>query len=249
MGIEPMKIRTLSVALVALAAASAVVMAQDPQQMATLGAPSSNVAWTPETIKLLQTANPANGATLHEELLCSSCHGEAGIARSGNWPNLAGQMPGYIYKSLRDYHDWERSTEEGGALMGYLVEELTDQDMADLASWYASQPSAGPVVAEVTAAEQDIGERLHWLGDPDRMIQPCSACHGDKGKGTFPDYPSLLGQTPDYTALQLNLYKSGARHSDVYSRMRLLSAELTEIEIDALAKYYASLGQTGVPQQ
>lgn len=222
--------------------------AQEAQQTATFGGVSSNVAWTPETIKMLETADPAAGATLHEELLCSSCHGEAGIARSGNWPNLAGQVVGYSYKSLRDYHDWERSTAEGGALMGYVVEELTDQNMADLAAWYAALPGAGPMVQDITAQELNVGETLHWLGDPDRMIQPCSACHGNKGKGAFPDYPSLLGQTPDYTALQLRLYKSGERHSDIYSRMRLVAAELTEAEIDALAKYYASLGQDGVPQ-
>ncbi len=237
--------KSLTLALVLAATTAA---AQDPQQLATLGAPSSNVAWTPEVIALLQNADPAAGKTLHDELLCSSCHGDAGIARSGNWPNLAGQVSGYTYKSLRDYHDWERSIADGGALMGYLVEELTDQNMADLAKWYASLPGAEAVVADLTPAEQQIGETLHWLGDPARMIQPCSACHGNTGKGEFPDYPSLLGQTPDYTGLQLRLYKSGARHSDIYSRMRLLSAELTEAEIDALAKYYASLGQVGVPQ-
>lgn len=239
-----LKPMTLALMLTATAA-----VAQDPQLLANLGAPSSNVAWTPDTIALLQNADPAAGQQMHEDLLCSSCHGEAGIARSGNWPNLAGQVAGYTYKSLRDYHDWERSIDEGGALMGYLVEELTDQNMADLAAWYAALPGAEATVNDLTPEEQKIGETLHWLGDPARMIQPCSACHGNAGEGVFPNYPSLLGQTPDYTGLQLRLYKSGARHSDIYSRMRLLSAELTETEIDALAKYYASLGQAGVPQQ
>lgn len=240
--------KTAKIIIALLVMGSAAAQAEDPPQFANIAAPSSNVAWTPEVIAFLQSADANAGAALHEELLCSSCHGAQGIARSGNWPNLAGQKAGYIYKSLRDYQEWERSTDEGGALMGYVVEELTHQNMADLAAWYATLPGAGPVVAELTVEEQDIGERLHWLGDSDRMIQPCSACHGNTGNGVFPDYPSLLGQTPDYTGLQLRLYKSGARHSDIYARMRLLSAELTESEIDALAKYYASLGQVGVPQ-
>jgi cytochrome c553 len=246
MGIDDMAIKSFAAVFVLLAAMP--VTAQETPQTAALGGVSSNVAWTPETIKMLQTADPAAGATLHDALLCSSCHGAAGIARSGNWPNLAGQIAGYSYKSLRDYHDWERSTAQGSTLMGYVVEELTDQNMADLAAWYASLPGAGPVVQTISAKDLLVGETLHWLGDPMRMIQPCSACHGNAGKGEFPDYPSLLGQTPDYTGTQLRLYKSGERHSDVYSRMRLVAAELTEAEIDALASYYASLGQDGVPQ-
>ena len=194
---------------------------------------------------LLKGADPARGQSVHNEQLCSSCHGTDGIGRSANWPNLAGQVSGYTYKSLTDYHDWERSIAEGGELMGYIVAELTQQDIADLAAFYAAQTPSGAQDVDITEEQHAIADRLHWLGDPDRLIQPCSGCHGGKGEGEFPNYPALAGQYKDYTELQMRLYRAGERHSDVYSRMRLLSAELTDEEIEAIALYYARMGEGG----
>ncbi|MEC3863398.1 c-type cytochrome [Mesobacterium sp. TK19101] len=218
----------------------------DPEKM--LASPSSNVAWTEETLQLLATADPARGESVHGEQLCASCHGDYGIGQSENWPSLAGQVRGYIYKSLVDYHDWERSVAEGGELMGFVVEELTEQDFADLAAFFAAQSRPAAQNVELTEEQFAIADGLHWLGDPDRMIQPCSACHGETGKGVFPNYPSLTGQYVDYTRLQLQLYRDGARHSDVYARMRTLSAELTDEEIEALSLYYAQMGEAPVAQ-
>lgn len=226
--------------------AAAVAGAQgtpDPADM--LPNPSSNVAWTRDTLALLASGDPVRGQALHTEQLCSSCHGDTGIGQSTNWPSLSGQVRGYVYKTLRDFHDWERSVAQGGQLMGYIVEELTDQDMADLAAFYRSNPRPDAQDVEITPDQFDIADRLHWLGDPDRMIQPCSACHGEAGEGNFPNYPSLSGQYVDYTRTQLELYRSGERHSDIYSRMRLISAELTDPEIEALSLYYAQMGGVG----
>lgn len=217
--------------------------AQDvPDPETVLTAPSSYVAWTPETIALLDNSDPVRGEVVHNQQLCSSCHGSDGIGRSPNWPNLAGQVSGYTYKSLTDYHDWERSIADGGELMGYIVAELTEQDIADLAAFYAAQTPSDAQDVTITQEQFDIARRLHLWGDPDRLIQPCSGCHGRKGKGEFPNYPSLAGQYAEYTELQMRLYRSGERHSDIYSRMRLLSAELTDLEIEAIARFYARMG-------
>lgn len=215
--------------------------------MENYGGVSSQVAFTPETLALLRDADSARGGALHGDLLCSSCHGDQGVARSINWPNLAGQITGYTYKSLYDYHTWERTISEGGPLMGYVVEELTPQDMADLARFYADLPDPAARPVTITQDQIDIAQRLHLLGDPERLIQPCSACHGMRGAGVFPDYPLIAGQTEGYLRNQLLLYRSGERHSDVFSRMRLLSAELNEQEIDALARYFAGMSDDGAP--
>lgn len=233
----------LAIAVLPLTAAAAVTLAQGtPDLDEMLRNPSSNIAWTADTLALVASGDPVRGQTLHTEQLCSSCHGTNGIGQSTNWPSLSGQVPGYTYKTLRDYHDWERSVAEGGELMGYIVEELTDQDMADLAAFYRASPPPPAQDVGITPEQVDMADRLHWLGDPERLIQPCSACHGETGKGVFPNYPSLTGQYADYTRAQLELYRSGARHSDIYSRMRLLSAQLTDKEIEALALYYAQIG-------
>lgn len=235
-------------ALLALILTSGAAIAQEgpPEMMANFGGVSSNVAWTPETLQMLATADSARGQALHTDLLCSSCHGIEGIAQSSNWPNLAGQISGYTYKSLYDYHSWERTIGEGGPLMGYLVEELSEQDMADLAKYFSELPIPPRQEIELTAEEIDIGERLHWLGDPERLIQPCSACHGERGEGVFPDYPVIAGQTEGYLEDQMLQYKSGERHSDIYSRMRLLAAELTDEEISAVSRYLATLSPTAI---
>lgn len=211
------------------------------EMLENLGGVSSEVAWTADIISLLRDADGTRGETLQGDLLCASCHGDNGVARSNNWPNLAGQVSGYTYKSLYDYHTWERSVAEGGPLMGYLVEELTQQDMADLARFYADLPRPPEQSVTITQEQIDMAEGLHWLGDSDRLIQPCSACHGNSGEGVFPNYPLIAGQTEGYLRDQLLLYRSGERHSDVYARMRLLTAPLTDAEIDALAKYYAGM--------
>lgn len=216
-----------------------------PELLENFGGVSSGVAWTPETLNLLATADSARGQALHEDLLCSSCHGAEGVARSSNWPNLAGQISGYTYKSLYDYHTWERTIGEGGPLMGYLVEELTEQDMADLAKYFSELSVPPPQDLILTEEEIDIGERLHWLGDPERLIQPCSACHGNQGEGVFPDYPVIAGQTHGYLEDQMLQYKSGERHSDVYSRMRLVAAELSDEEISAVSRYLSTLSPNG----
>jgi cytochrome c553 len=237
----------LALTALPLAAAAATALAEgipDPAEM--MQNPSSNIAWTADTLALVASGDPGRGETLHTEQLCSSCHGDVGIGQSPNWPSLSGQVPGYTYKTLRDYHDWERSVADGGELMGYIVEELSDQDMADLAAFYRANPRPPAQDVDITPEQVDIADTLHWLGDPGRLIQPCSACHGETGRGVFPNYPSLTGQYAEYTRLQLELYRSGARHSDIYGRMRLLSAELTDEEIDALALYYAQMGDSQV---
>jgi len=229
------------------AATATVAVAQDTTDPTVLlQNPSSNVAWTKDTLAFVAAGDPERGQTLHTDQLCSSCHGDNGIGQSTNWPSVSGQVPGYTYKTLLDFHDRERSVAKGGEFMGFIVEELTNQDMADLAAFYTTLPRPPAQTVDITPEQLDTAERLHWLGDPDRMIQPCSACHGEKGTGVFPNYPSLTGQFADYTRRQLNLYRKGERHGDIYSRMRLLSAQLTDQEIDALALYYAQMGESAV---
>ncbi len=211
------------------------------EMMENFGGVSSQVAWTTDDISLLKDADAALGAALHDELLCASCHGDQGVARSSNWPNLAGQVAGYTYKSLYDYHTWERTISEGGPLMGYLVDELDPKGMADIAAYYASLPTPPEQTVALAQSDIDTAKKLHWLGDPDRLIQPCSACHGSNGEGVFPDYPLIAGQNVGYIKDQMLLYRSGERHSDVYSRMRLISEKLTDTEIDALANYFAAM--------
>ena len=66
--------------------------------------------------------------------LCSACHGPAGISVNPLWPNLAGQHQAYLAAQIRAYRDGERVE----ITMQPFVQDLTDQDIEDLAAWYAS---------------------------------------------------------------------------------------------------------------
>jgi len=208
--------------------------------LVVVATPSSNVAWTIKTLKVVRSGNAQRGAQLNQKLECATCHGNEGIAVSSTWPNLSGQPAGYIFKVLKDYQDKKLSRTEHGRLMAFIVKEMSDQDVADIAAFYAQNAKA----ESKGGSAPEIATSLDLLGDPERLIPPCSVCHGNKAEGDFPDFPALSGQSFDYLNRVLNDFKSGRRANDVYSRMRLIAARLTQKEIEALAKYYSGLGTT-----
>lgn len=65
---------------------------------------------------------------------CAACHGNDGIAVLPEAPNLAGQKAGYTAAQLQHYRSGERKHE----LMTVVSQGLTDQQIADLAAWYAA---------------------------------------------------------------------------------------------------------------
>ncbi|MGH8123931.1 MAG: c-type cytochrome [Rudaea sp.] len=76
---------------------------------------------------------------------------------------------------------------------------------------------------------------------PDKVkekAQTCAACHGADGNGTTSQYPRIAGQYHDYLARALHEYKSGERKNPI---MAGFAATLSDTEIDALARYFASM--------
>ncbi|RMD70710.1 MAG: cytochrome c4 [Gammaproteobacteria bacterium] len=192
-------------------------------------APSSEVAWTPDTLRLVKGGDPVKGKELSAQ--CASCHGENGVAQNPAWPSLAGQLPAYTYKQLKDYKTKHREN----PMMAGVAAGLSDQDMADLAAYYAGLP---PPPAKAGAGG---GERLAVRGDNKRLIPACASCHGGHGEGKAIDMAALAGQNADYLKATLRAFKEGKRANDVYSRMRNIAKALTDQEIEALAAYYAGL--------
>lgn len=66
---------------------------------------------------------------------CQACHGLDGKAVMPEYPNLAGQYESYMEKALRDYRDGRRTN----PIMAPMAANLSDQDIKDLAAWYAKQ--------------------------------------------------------------------------------------------------------------
>ena len=69
--------------------------------------------------------------------VCASCHGADGIALMPTYPNLAGQNEAYLVSALKAYRSKER---QGGnaALMHAMAANLSDEDIANLAAYYAA---------------------------------------------------------------------------------------------------------------
>lgn len=68
---------------------------------------------------------------------CVSCHGPDGISPAPQNPVLAGQYPDYLLHSLESYKNGTRKN----PIMSGMAGQLTEEDMKDLAAWFASQQS------------------------------------------------------------------------------------------------------------
>jgi cytochrome c553 len=65
---------------------------------------------------------------------CQACHGLDGLSKNPEAPNLAGQIEPYLAKSLTEYRSGDRKHET----MNIVAKELSDEDIADVAAYYAS---------------------------------------------------------------------------------------------------------------
>jgi cytochrome c553 len=193
--------------------------------------PVSKVVWTPGLLQILAEAKPERGAAKAQEV-CVACHGEQGVSRSPEYPNLAGQSGAAIYKQLNDYRTGSRTH----PLMTDIAKALDEATLADIAAYYAAQPKRNPNPATLAESPLSI-VRLVELGDPSRNIPPCASCHRP-GSGGPIETPILAEQGKDYIVLQLKMYAAGDRRNDVYGRMRAIASKLTEAEINGLAVYY-----------
>ena len=243
-----MKIKTMKNKIVmSLAAVGAALMvsqgvAAEHGAGAAAKGPSTNVAWTPEQLRLVASGDKNRGGQLNRDMFCASCHGDQGVAPTGNWPSLAGQRAEYTFKMLKDYKDGKRHGSATAEIMVQVAQQLSDQDMADLAQFYASfKLPPLPVGVSFDAAKADQAKAVVTRGDGKRLVAPCQACHGPNGEGAVTDTPALAGMPPEYFIKTMHEYKSGARANDVYSRMRLIAKTLSDEEINQMAHYYAGM--------
>lgn len=167
---------------------------------------------------------------------CVACHGVDGHSANPEWPNLAGQHESYIKQQLQAFKNDERQN----PLMTPMAKPLSDQDMADLAAYYAAQSPTGTLEAEPSKVAQ--GEKLFRGGDASKGIAACAACHGPNGSGNpAAGYAMIRGQHATYTIAQLKAYRSGTRQTDQNQMMRNVAAALSDEQIDAVASYIQGL--------
>lgn len=70
--------------------------------------------------------------------VCGACHGADGNSPSGAFPKLAGQWETYIVAALRQYKSGARKN----VIMAPQAANLTEEDMANVATFFSQQPPA-----------------------------------------------------------------------------------------------------------
>lgn len=166
---------------------------------------------------------------------CVACHGLNGNSVNPVWPSLAGQHPQYIIRQLQAFKNGERQD----PLMTPMAAPLSEDDMEDLAAYYAQQTPTG---LEAEPSKVSLGQRLYRGGDEQLKVPACSACHGPSGSGNpMAKYPSIKGQHATYIAAQLKAYRAGTRQTDENQMMRNVARLMTDEQIDAVASYVQGL--------
>ncbi len=167
---------------------------------------------------------------------CAGCHGAEGMAIMPEYPNLAGQHASYIAKQLTEFRDGLREN----AIMSPQAANLGDEDILNIAAYYAAMPKMQSVADE--EGRLALGEMIFRGGVTAAGIPACSGCHGPAGIGNpQAAYPVVSGQNATYTALQLRAFRSGERNNDPNAMMQTLAHRLSDVEIDAVANYMGGL--------
>jgi cytochrome c553 len=183
-------------------------------------------------------ASPAEGSVEEgqaKSATCVACHGVNGNSVNPEWPNLAGQHAEYVFKQLQAFKAGERQN----VLMSPIAMTLSEDDMADLAAYYAKQTPTG---GEADPSKIELGQRVYRSGDPETKVAACVGCHGPAGSGNpGAAYPSIKGQHATYTAAQLRAFRSGERTTDPNQIMRDVARSMSDEQIDAVAAYIQGL--------
>lgn len=176
--------------------------------------------------------------------MCIGCHGIPGYQNSfpeiHKVPMISGQTDKYIAAALNAYKKGDRKHPSMRGIAG----SLSEQDMADLAAYYASHADKAapetPRTASTTAAA---------------LIEKgaCASCHGANfSKPIDPSYPKLGGQHADYLFVALKAYTVSGNHVVGRSNgiMAGIAKQYTPAEMREIAKYIASVeGELAVKPQ
>ena len=185
------------------------------------------------------TGDPISGQA--KAAMCLGCHGADGNSLVPTFPKLAGLGHKYLLKQMQEIRDGRRPV----ALMAGQVDNMSDEDLADIAAFYNEQTRTGGSVA---ADKVDLGRKVYMSGIADRKVPACAGCHSPTGNGNGPaGYPALGGQHAEYIAGQLRMFRKG--YEDPTGRvnggeskiMRTTAFRMSDGEIDAVASYIAGL--------
>jgi cytochrome c553 len=188
------------------------------------------------------------GAGAKKATVCFACHGADGAPIAPIFPRLSGQRIDYLYHRLVSFrHASPKDPYYSVSPMTAMAAALSDEDMRDLAAYFASQaPRAAAGATAAVAPPQ--GEELFLHGSPSRGIPPCQGCHGAQANGPssavgqYAAYPSLRGQSAPYLVARLTHFRDG-QPADTTNAfvMQGVAATLDDDSVQAIAAWLGSL--------
>ena len=165
--------------------------------------------------------------------VCAACHTADGTRGSPANPILQGQHADYLAKQLHEFKSGKRKN----AVMSGMAAPLTDDDIRNVAAFYASKPA--PKGSAKNKELVALGEQIYRGGIAAKQVPACAGCHSPNGAGIPAQYPRLSGQHADYTEAQLVGFRSGARGNS--AQMVTIAARMSDVEIKAVSDYVAGL--------
>jgi cytochrome c553 len=193
-----------------------------------------------------QEAKPGDVAAGEKKIaMCEGCHNlpryQASFPEIYKVPMIAGQNAKYIAAALAGYRKGERKHPTMRAIAG----SLSDQDIADVAAYYAqlgrpAGAAAAPAAAASAAPAHEPPPQVAALLTKGN----CVSCHGSNFSAPIdPSYPKLAGQHADYLFVALKAYQTD--HNPLMGRnnaiMMGMARPFTHPEIKAIAAYLGSL--------
>lgn len=101
----------------------------------------------------------------------------------------------------------------------------------------------GAILAAIILATPAIGDEKAAAGK--QLAVTCATCHGGNGIAMIDMYPHLAGQNEKYLVSALKAYRAGQRQGGTAGLMAPVAKTLSDEDIEALARYYASLPRDG----
>lgn len=167
--------------------------------------------------------------------VCVACHTETGNSLVPIYPKIAGQIPEYMIKQIKEFKSGVRQN----AIMQPMVANLSEEDIRLVADYFSRQTLKPE--AEQNAELVTIGKQIYRSGIKTKNLAACMACHGPDGKGVRALYPQVKGQYAQYLVAQLKAFRSEERQNDPERIMRDLAGKMSDREIEAVAQYMSSL--------
>ena len=155
---------------------------------------------------------------------CVNCHGDSGISKIPEVPNLAGQNPAYLLEQIRKFGSGERKDQ----FMQGLIKVLKDEERVQIALYFGSQA--------VLPGKADPAQAARGK---EQFTKLCVRCHGDAARGDT-TIPRLAGQQIPYLVTSITRYRdnTGVRNNQL---MSIATSSLKNEDIKAIANYLTQL--------